>query len=155
MARGFQQVEGQHYDDAVISSPVTSDMTIRTVLTIKQVAGYDARVIDVKGAFLKGDFENNEEIYMTIPEGFEKYYPKENTWLQIMKPIYGLKQAGLYYYQKAKRAMQENGFEQSNADPCLQEIEQATNHATSTSTELEGRIRITYQYSTPNTSKTR
>ncbi len=36
-----------------------------------------------------------------------------------MKPIYGLKQAELYYYRKAKRTMQANGFEQSNADPCL------------------------------------
>ncbi len=36
-----------------------------------------------------------------------------------MKPIYGLKQAGLYYYRKAKRAMQDNGFKQSDADPCL------------------------------------
>ncbi|KAL7460769.1 hypothetical protein ACHAXS_001213 [Conticribra weissflogii] len=46
---------------------------------------------------------------MTVSEGFEKYYPKENTWLQIMKPIYRFKQAGLYYYQKTKRAMQANG----------------------------------------------
>ncbi len=83
------------------------------------VAKYEARVIDVKGAFLKGEFENDEEIYMTVPEGFEKYYPNDNTWLRIMKPIYGLKQAGLYYYRKAKRAMQNNGFEQSDADPCL------------------------------------
>ncbi len=55
---------------------------------------------------------------MTVPEGFKKYYPDDSTWLRIMKPIYGLKQAGLYYYSKAKRAMQANGFKQSNADPC-------------------------------------
>ncbi len=89
------------------------------VYTIKQVAGYNARVINVKGDFLKGDFKNHKEIYMTVSEGFEKYYPKENIWLQIMKPIYRFKQADLYYYQKTKRAMQANGFERSNVGPCL------------------------------------
>ncbi len=35
---------------------------------------------------------------MKIPVGFKKFYPKQNSWLQIKKPIYGLKQSGLYYY---------------------------------------------------------
>ncbi len=87
VARGFQQVEGQHYNTTAILSPVTSDTAIWMVLTIMLVAKYEARVIDVKGAFLKGEFENHEEIYMTVPEWFEKYYPNNNTWLHIMKPI--------------------------------------------------------------------
>ncbi len=52
---------------------------------------------------------------MTLPDGFEEFYSNENKWLCIMK----LKQAGLYYYSKAKRAVQAHGFEQSDADPCL------------------------------------
>ncbi len=68
------------------------------VLTIMLVAKYEARVIDVKGAFLHGEFKNNEEIFMTGPKGFKKHYPNNNIWLHIMKPIYGLKQAGFYYY---------------------------------------------------------
>ncbi len=56
---------------------------------------------------------------MTIPEGLEQYYPNKKTWLRIMKPIYGLKQARLYYYRNSKREMQTNGFEQSNAYPCI------------------------------------
>ncbi len=89
------------------------------VLTIMAVAGYAARVIDINAAFLKGELENNKEIYMKIPKGFEKFYPKQDSWLQIKKAIYGLKQSGLYYYRKAKRAMQLNGFERSKADSCL------------------------------------
>ncbi len=119
VARGFQQQEGLHYNIAAISSPVTSNTSICMVLTIMEVAGYAARVIDVKAAFLKGELENNEEIYIKIPKGFEKFYPKQDSWLQIKKPIYGLKQSGLYYYKKAKQAMQINGFERSKADPCL------------------------------------
>ncbi len=74
VARGFQQVEGQHYDTTARSSPVTSDTAIWMVLTIMLVAKYEARVIDIKGAFLKGEFKNDEEIYMRVLEGFEKYY---------------------------------------------------------------------------------
>ncbi len=32
LARGFQQVEGQHYDTTAISSPVTSDTQIEWYL---------------------------------------------------------------------------------------------------------------------------
>ncbi len=59
-------------------------------------AGYDARNINIKDLFLKGEFENNEEIYVTVPERFGKFYPNENTWLHIMKPIHGFKQAVVY-----------------------------------------------------------
>ncbi len=119
VARGFQQVEGQHYNNVAISSLVTSNKANQMVLTIMLVAKYEARVSFVKGAFVKGEFENNKEIYITVPKGFKKYYPNANTWLHIMKPIYGLRQAGFQYYMKAKRVMQTNGFKQCDADPCL------------------------------------
>ncbi len=56
---GLQQQEGLHYDIAAISSPVTSDTSICMALTIMTIAGYKARIIDVKAAFLKGELENN------------------------------------------------------------------------------------------------
>ncbi len=86
VARGFQQVDGQHYNDTAISLPVRSDTTMCMVLTIKQVARYDARVIDVKGAFLMGDFEINKEIYINVPEGFKKYFPKETHGYKLWSP---------------------------------------------------------------------
>ncbi len=69
------------------------------VLTIMLVVKLDARVIDIKGAFFKGEFKNNKEIYMIVPEGFKTFYPNKNTWLLIMQPIHALKEAGLYYYK--------------------------------------------------------
>jgi hypothetical protein len=35
-----------------------------------------AHVVDVKGAFLHGEFEDGEIIHMTIPQGFEKHFPE-------------------------------------------------------------------------------
>ncbi len=97
VARGFQQQEGLHYNLVAISSSETSNTSTCMVLTIMIMAGYKARVIEIKAAFLMGELKNNKEIYMKIPKGFEKFYPKQDSWL-----IYGLKQSGLYYYGKAK-----------------------------------------------------
>ena len=35
---------------------------------------WHAEVLDVKGAFLNGLFEDSEKIYMRVPEGSEKHY---------------------------------------------------------------------------------
>ena len=55
-ARGFEQVEGQHYNGTPISSPVTNSATIRIVLTLMIMASMMlSHVVDVKTAFLHGD----------------------------------------------------------------------------------------------------
>ena len=56
-ARGFMQVDGVHYDSANISAPVTNDVTIRIVLVIMLMASWVGELLDIKGAFLHGDFE--------------------------------------------------------------------------------------------------
>ena len=60
-ARGFKKVEGVHYDTADISSPVTNDMSIRIVMVLTLMAGWIAKVVDVKGAFLHGVFNEGTE----------------------------------------------------------------------------------------------
>jgi hypothetical protein len=61
-ARGFKQVKEQHYDGTTISSPVTNSATIRIVLAFMNMASMIAHVVDVKGAFLHGEFEDGEII---------------------------------------------------------------------------------------------
>jgi hypothetical protein len=56
-------------------------------------------LLDVKGAFLCGNFENGEKIYMEVPQGFERFYAK-NTVLLLLKTIYGLKQAALAFWRQ-------------------------------------------------------
>jgi hypothetical protein len=38
-ARGFDQLEGLHYDSSSTSSPVTNDTTIRVIFTLAMLAG--------------------------------------------------------------------------------------------------------------------
>ena len=75
-AHGYEQVAGKHYDSYSIVAPVTSgDMTIRIVLTMLLLARWYAELIDVKGAFLHGEFEEGKTLSMETLEGFEEYYP--------------------------------------------------------------------------------
>ena len=112
--RGYEQIEGQHYDSASISSPVNNDVSVRTLLTIMIMANYYAYIVDIKGAFLHGEI-----FYCKIPEGFrEDYDPKEYCWL-LERTAYGLKQAARSFWNKLLEAMKQLGFQRSLCDPCV------------------------------------
>eukprot|EP00979_Chaetoceros_neogracilis_P016407 scaffold7985_cov123-Chaetoceros_neogracile.AAC.1 len=74
-ARGYEQVEGLHYDAANIAAPVTNEMSIRIVMVLALMAAWTAQIIDVKGAFLHGEFDENfEKVYLRPPKGFQHIY---------------------------------------------------------------------------------
>ena len=73
---------------------------------------------DVNGAFLHGQFPDGEEIYMKVPQGFEKFYPGDVLW-KLCRCLYGLKQAAMALWQELLKCMKSMGMNQSNTDPCL------------------------------------
>ncbi len=77
-----------------------------------------AHVIDAKGAFLYGEFEDGEKVYIKILLGFEEFYDR-NTVLLLKKTLYGLKQAAMAFYRKLLAATANIGLNRSTADPCL------------------------------------
>ncbi len=116
--RGFKQVKGQHYDGTTISSPVTNSATIRIVLVLMVMADMIEHVVDVKGAFLRSEFEDGKKIHTKIPNGFKKHFPAESVLL-LLKCLYGLKQAAKAFWRQLLRVAKAMGLTQSNADPCL------------------------------------
>jgi hypothetical protein len=82
------------------------------------MANWTANVVDVKGAFLHGEFTDGEEILMEVPKGFEKHYPS-NMVLKLLKTMYGLKQAAMSFWRMLLRCMQDMRMQRSTADPCL------------------------------------
>ena len=54
--------------------------------------GHVGTCLDVKGAFLRGEFGDGEVIHMNVLQGFEKHFP-EGSVLLLKKCLYGLKQA--------------------------------------------------------------
>jgi hypothetical protein len=101
-----------------ISSPVTNSATIRIVLVLMVMADMIAHVVDVKGASLHGEFEENKKIHMKITKGFEEHFPVESVVL-LLKCLYGLKQAVKAFWRQLLGAAKAMGLMQSNADPCL------------------------------------
>jgi Reverse transcriptase (RNA-dependent DNA polymerase) len=116
-ARGFEQLDGLHYNSSTTSSPVTNDTTIRVIFTLAMLAGWKGYVVDVKGAFLNGRFDKGEELFLKVPQGFEQFY-KEWQVLKLNRTIYGLKQAAQAFWTELLRALTAMGFERSDGDPC-------------------------------------
>ena len=75
-------------------------------------------MVDVKGAFLHGKFEDGEEIYMKIPEGWEHHY-NHDVVLKLLKTLYGLKQAAMAFWRELLKCMKSMHMKRNQAGPCL------------------------------------
>jgi hypothetical protein len=117
-ASGYEQVDGIHYDSSNISSPVTNDATIRIIMVLMIISKWSAQLVDVKGAFLCGNFKDREEIFMEVLEGFEEFYGAY-VLLLLLQTIYGLKQAAAVFWRELVKALPDMNFKRSTADPGL------------------------------------
>ena len=117
-ARGFEQVEGEHYIEDDKSAPVVNEVTVRVVLTLAVMMGWCMKLLDVQGAFLNGRFQRDEVLYVDVPLGFKEFYPK-NVLLKLVRTIYGLKQAAMQFWREMRQAFKHMEYDRSQADPCL------------------------------------
>jgi hypothetical protein len=79
---------------------------------------WSAQLVDVKGAFLCGNFKDGEEIFMEVPEVFEELYGAYALIL-LLQTIYGLKQAAMVFWRELVKALTDMNLKRSAADPCL------------------------------------
>ena len=82
------------------------------------MALWHAEIIDVKGAFLKASFDLKHKVYMEIPKGFGKFYPK-NVLLLLKKTLCSVKNAAKAFWLVLLKIMTSIGLLCSKADPCL------------------------------------
>ena len=119
VARGYEQIDGMHYDSSSIAAPVTNELSIRIMMVLALMAGWAMKIVDIKGAFLRGEFEEGSDpVYLEIPQGFEKYYPK-NCVLRLLRTLYGLSEAAMAFWKQMLKAFEYMEFNRSRADPCL------------------------------------
>ena len=116
---GYEQVDSMHYFGHNIAAPVANAVTVRIVLTLFAMnPSWIAELVDIKGAFLQGKFVDGEEMYIKIPDGFERFYGKDEV-LKLHVPIYGTKQAASCFYMTMVEEIKGRKYERSKADPCL------------------------------------
>jgi hypothetical protein len=119
-ARGYEQIEGIHYDGFNIAAPVTNEFTVRIIFVIGLMADWLFDLLDVNGAFLLGLFGEEELMYIEVPQGFEsKYKHLGDVVLQLKHTIYGTKQAAMAYWKEQNKAMKKMKYGRSSIDPCL------------------------------------
>ena len=98
VAKGFHQTAGVDYSETF--SPVIKSSTIRIILSLVVMQGWNVRQININNAFLNGDL--TEDVYMTQPEGFTV---KEGYVCKLNKALYRLKQAPRAWYDKLKHCL--------------------------------------------------
>ena len=89
VARRFTQRFGVDYFDTY--SPVARLASIRTILAIAACNDWEIDTFDFNGAYLNGELNDNEQIYMEPPP---RYCNQGESVKFLLKSLYGLKQAG-------------------------------------------------------------
>jgi len=112
VARGFGQRPGTDFN--VTFAPVVSSESLRVILALCAIRGWNMRQFDVSTAFLNGVLE--EEIYIEPPEGLE--LPPGHC-LKLNKALYGLKQSPKCWNSKFTEELSALGFGQATTDQCV------------------------------------
>ena len=74
-ACGYEQNDGKHYNKDEKLAPVINDMTIDIILILMIMGRLWSELMEVKGAFLLGEFIINQMILMEVLQGFKRFYP--------------------------------------------------------------------------------
>ena len=61
--RGFEQVDGMHYDSNDVSSPVVSDISMRVAMVMMLMMSATGWMVDINAAFFHGEFDTSEQMY--------------------------------------------------------------------------------------------
>src|SRR5215471_12011740 len=104
VAKGYAQRPGFDYTETF--APTAKWAALRAILAMAALEDMELESIDISSAFLNGELE--EEVYMEQPEGFHQGAYDE--FLQLLKGIYGLKQAGRIWHKKLDKELQDMGF---------------------------------------------
>jgi len=110
-ARGFEQKEGIDYFETF--APVVQWMTVCVYLIMIILLNLHNKQIDYTAAFLQAPLDH--DVYVEIPKIF---ISPGKVWL-LKRALYGLKDAPRAYFIHTKNKLEDLGFRQSDADPCL------------------------------------
>ena len=118
---GYSQIKGVNYDQTF--APTVTRGSVMIVIYIGLKRGFVFEIIDIGNAFLEG--ENDYEIYMYLPDELVKYMDESITdghsrvRLQVLRSLYGEKQAAYIWNERFNEIMKDIGFDRSINDPCI------------------------------------
>src|SRR3984893_15290240 len=95
-------------------SPVLKLASFHIILAIAMRHDWEIESFDFVSAYLNGELDENEEIYMQSLPGYES---DTDTVKHLIKSLYGLKQAGRKWYEVLVHALTNFDFQITVADP--------------------------------------
>ena len=113
VVRGFTQIYGVDYYDTY--SPVVQLASFCLILAIATCNDWDIEAFDLNSAYLNGELDADEEIYMQELPGYET--GGVGAAKRLLKVLYGLKQAGWKWYNVLHAAATDLGFCVTKVDP--------------------------------------
>jgi len=116
VAQGFSQISGVDYNDTY--ALVAKLASMHAVIAMANCLGMEMHQIDIKGAYLNSELNDNEVLYMQHPPGYKA--PDTGTCiLCLVKTLYRLKQSGRHWYQKLSSVFISLGFKQCAMDQAM------------------------------------
>ena len=114
VALGYQQKPGIDYFENF--SPTASQVTVRFIMAMTAMKGWDSADLDATCAFICAPLPEKEQIYMKPIEGFPL---PEGKCLKLVKSAYGLVQAPRQYYLLCKEVYAKCKLTQLKSDQCV------------------------------------
>lgn len=107
VVQGFKQVEGIDFQRTF--SSVAQMRTFRTIVALSIRFNWRITQYDIANAFLNADIDT--EIYMTYPPGYPPKSKNPKQVFQLLKGLYGLKQASRLWNEKLIKVFNEAGLQ--------------------------------------------
>ena len=99
-------------------APVVNWSTVKMVLLLTTLAGWYSRQIDYVLAFSQAPID--ADVFCHLPAGFHINGGDNDEYvIQLVKNLYGTKQAAANWFEMMKQGLEEQGFKSSKTDPCL------------------------------------
>ena len=111
---GGQQQWGVNYWNTY--SPVVSWSSIRILMTLSNLHYLHTKSVDFVQAFPQAKIKTT--IYLKTPDGVELPGGNEVV-LKLLKNLYGLKDAGLTWFEHLSAGLELMGFKPTLSDPCI------------------------------------
>jgi hypothetical protein len=114
VVKGYAQRRGIDYDE--VFAPLTRLDTVRLLISLAALKGWEVHHMDVKSAFLNGDLR--EEVHVEQSKGFIKK-GSEYKVHKLNKALYGLHQALRAWNEKLDSTLTELSFVKSSSEPAI------------------------------------
>ena len=132
LVAGGHQQDRTVYEGNDISSPTVATECVYMVAGIAAMERRKIITVDIAGAYLKGSFKKDvqpihmkldapvAEMLCSINPGYEVFRLSDGTmYVELLKPLYGLIEAALLWYNNITSTLKEIGFVQNPYDKCV------------------------------------